>query len=227
MTKYVKQTIYISLIAQLVALLISVATLFIRVGDEDLMLMDALKMETVVQVVEAIFYIWFIMVFVSGIDFAQYRYFDWVITTPTMLVSTIAYFEYVARKDLGMSRGYGIRQFLSENKGDVFQIVVYNFLMLAVGYLNELGILDIYTSTIVGFGFFGLVFHLMYTRYARQNSKNIGLFYFIFFIWSLYGVAAIFPNATKNTAFNLLDIVSKNFYGVYLAREVFLLRSQL
>jgi hypothetical protein len=223
----VEKTLYVSLVAQILALLISISTLFFPVSSLDVMLKDVMNMEIVVQIVEAIFYIWFSVVFVAGVDFASYRYFDWVITTPTMLVSTIAYFEYVARKDLGMSRGYGLRQFWNENKENIVKIVAYNFMMLLVGYLNEIGLMDIYSSTIIGFGFFGLVFHLMYTRYARQNPKNMGLFYFMFIVWGLYGVAAIYPNAIKNTSYNLLDIVSKNFYGVYLAKEIYNLRSMV
>lgn len=223
----VEKTIYVSLIAQVIALILSVASMFIQVGSEDKMLIDMTNIEIIVQIVEIIFYIWFSFVFVIGVDFAQYRYFDWTITTPIMLISTIAYFEYVARKDLGMSRGYGIKQFWNENKMDIVKIVVYNFMMLLVGYLNEIGLMDIYSSTIIGFGFFGLVFHKMYSRYAIQNPKNMNFFYFMFFIWSLYGVAAIYPNTTKNTAYNLLDIVSKNFYGVYLAKEIFELRTRL
>lgn len=223
----VEKTIYVSLIAQVIALILSVASMFIQVGSEDKMLIDMTNIEIIVQIVEIIFYIWFSFVFVIGVDFAQYRYFDWTITTHIMLISTIAYFEYVARKDLGMSRGYGIKQFWNENKMDIVKIVVYNFMMLLVGYLNEIGLMDIYSSTIIGFGFFGLVFHKMYSRYAIQNPKNMNFFYFMFFIWSLYGVAAIYPNTTKNTAYNLLDIVSKNFYGVYLAKEIFELRTRL
>jgi len=38
--------------------------------------------------------------------------------------------------------------------------------------------------------------------------------------WSLYGVAAVFPNIAKNSMYNLLDIVSKNFYSVFLTQYI-------
>ena len=39
-------------------------------------------------------------------------------------------------------------------------------------------------------------------------------------IWSLYGVAAMFPTIIKNIFYNILDIISKNFYGLYLFSKV-------
>ena len=35
-------------------------------------------------------------------------------------------------------------------------------------------------------------------------------------IWPLYGVAAMFNSKYKNFAYNILDIFSKNFYGLYI-----------
>ena len=40
---------------------------------------------------------------------------------------------------------------------------------------------------------------------------------FMFFFWSLYGVAALFSNHAKNVSYNILDVFAKNFYGVYLS----------
>lgn len=225
----VQYTIYVSLIAQFLALFLGAIALLFPLGSEDMVLKDVLALETVVQLVEAIFYVWFSYVFISGIDFAMFRYYDWVITTPIMLFSTIVYFEYNTLKELGMSKGFRIRDFLADEKhrNNLIKIVIYNFLMLLFGYLNEIGMISIYTSTIFGFLFFGLNFYLIYKEYARQNSKNMNLFYFLLFIWGLYGVAAVYPNTIKNTSYNLLDIVAKNFYGLFVAYEIYRLRSRI
>ena len=39
-------------------------------------------------------------------------------------------------------------------------------------------------------------------------------------VWSLYGVAALMPADIKNISYNLLDIVAKNFYGLYLYYKI-------
>jgi bacteriorhodopsin len=36
-------------------------------------------------------------------------------------------------------------------------------------------------------------------------------------IWALYGVAALFQPVLKNAAYNVLDVISKNFYGIFLS----------
>ena len=38
----------------------------------------------------------------------------------------------------------------------------------------------------------------------------------MFFVWSLYGVAALLGDKLKNISYNILDIFAKNFYGLFL-----------
>ena len=38
----------------------------------------------------------------------------------------------------------------------------------------------------------------------------------MFTVWAIYGIAAIMEPSTKNTMFNILDILAKNFMGLYL-----------
>ena len=44
--------------------------------------------------------------------------------------------------------------------------------------------------------------------------------FLILIVWSLYGVAATFSPNLKNVSYNLLDLVSKNFYGLYIYYEI-------
>jgi hypothetical protein len=57
---------------------------------------EVLALETAVQGVELFFYIYFLksMALKALPQMAKTRYFDWAITTPTMLLSTIIYFKY-------------------------------------------------------------------------------------------------------------------------------------
>ena len=87
--------------------------------------------------------------------------------------------------------------------------------MLLFGYLGETRIINKSLSIIIGFVLFFINFKLIY-KYVDGNKKNKKMFYFVFIVWSLYGVAALFNDVYKNISYNMLDIVSKNFYGIYI-----------
>jgi hypothetical protein len=214
-------TLFLSFIVQIISIPFYLYGLLIPLGVEDLVLTDILKMETFVQIIEAVFYFWYFMTFTAAKDIAKFRYYDWFFTTPTMLLSTIVYFEYKNFKELGLSKGMSLVSFLDNNKKEVLEITFYNMLMLVFGYLQEIGSLDILYSTIFGFAAFGMSFYKMYTRYARGNDTNMTLYNSMLGIWALYGVAALMPNITKNSMYNMLDIVAKNFYGFFLAYEIY------
>ena len=87
--------------------------------------------------------------------------------------------------------------------------------MLAFGYLGEVEFIPKYIGIPIGFYFFYKSFYIVYT-FARESQLGIKLFAFLVSIWALYGVAAVLPVDQKNISYNLLDIVAKNFYGLYL-----------
>jgi hypothetical protein len=234
----VSGSLYLSLAVQWITLLINFFGLSFPISPNDLILKDVLVLESIVQVIELIFYSWY-GGFVSNVltDVAVYRYYDWVFTTPMMLFSTIVYYEYqnrkTARKEANVSpsgkddpnkRVLTIEGFLRDYWVDVIVIAVANFVMLLFGYLQELGVISIWTSTIFGFVAFGVSFYWMWSRFAVKNLAKNGLLYGVMFvIWGLYGVAAIFRPAWKNISYNLLDMIAKNFYGVFLAMTLYIL----
>ena len=63
---------------------------------------------------------------------------------------------------------------------------------------------------------FYLSFNLIYQEYANKSILGKKLFIFLVIVWGLYGVAAMTDLKTKNIAYNILDIVSKNFYGLFI-----------
>jgi hypothetical protein len=89
--------------------------------------------------------------------------------------------------------------------------------MLFFGYLYEIGSLDLFTSN--SMGFVGLIgsFYVMYSSFVSKNlSANLPLFIVMSGIWGSYGLAATLSPGWKNLSYNLIDTVSKNFYGIYL-----------
>lgn len=222
-----QKTLFASFIVQIISIPFYIYGLMIPLGVEDMVLTDILKMETFVQIVEGAFYLWYFMTFTASKDIAKFRYYDWLFTTPTMLISTVVYFEYKNMKELGMTKTktLTLKSFLNDNWNEVREIVLYNLGMLIIGYLQEIGLLNIWLSTPIGFAFFAMSFRKIYTRYASRNlTENSTLYNTMLGIWALYGVAAVMPNITKNTMYNMLDIVAKNFYGFFLAYEIYKVR---
>ena len=214
----IKNTLFLSLYAQIFTLIIGLIAQLINIPSNLYMLKYALGLENFVQFIEMTFYIWFAYFYkknINIIDIAKYRYYDWFITTPTMLLSTLIYFEY------NNNNINNIITLLSKNYKKIIEIFNYNFFMLIIGYLQEINIIKLLYSNIFGFLFFGLTFYKLYDYYAKYSNKNYLIFFIMLFIWGLYGIAANFNNKIKNSLYNILDIFSKNFYGLFLSYLIY------
>ena len=213
-------TIKISLVIQLLTGLITTGGIFIKLKKEDLILRDVLLIETIVQLVEGLFYIYiaYAMTNIKTEVITSRRYFDWVITTPIMLLSTIIFMEYEIKKE--KNEIISTRKILKKNKNELIKIGVYNFLMLLFGYLGEINILNKIGSVGIGFIFFGLTFNEIWKNYAFKTNKTRNLYYFLITVWGLYGIAALLETIPKNILYNILDIIAKNFYGLYIFYEI-------
>tara|TARA_B100000287_G_scaffold435005_2_gene501379 strand:+ start:249 stop:938 length:690 start_codon:yes stop_codon:yes gene_type:complete len=220
--KTVKNTIWFSLILQIITGLIPIPGLYIKLQEKDKILTDILLLETVVQFIELLFYVWIAFSIVNIKKMASRRYLDWIITTPTMLLSTIMFMKYQERKEKDEleSKPLTTRNFITENKDLIMKIFGFNFLMLVFGYLGEINTISKYISIPIGFGFFYKTFEIIYNNYANFTNKGKQLFAFIASVWSLYGIAAMMKPNEKNISYNLLDIVAKNFYGLYIYYEI-------
>ena len=220
--KTVKNTIWFSLILQIITGLIPIPGLYIKLQQKDKILTDILLLETVVQFIELLFYVWIAFSIVNIKKMASRRYLDWIITTPTMLLSTIMFMKYQERKEKNEleSKPLTTRNFITENKDIIMKIFGFNFLMLVFGYLGEINTISKYISIPIGFGFFYKTFEIIYNNYANFTNKGKLLFAFIASLWSLYGIAAMMKPNEKNISYNLLDIVAKNFYGLYIYYEI-------
>lgn len=220
--KTVKNTIWFSLILQIITGLIPLPGLYIKLQEKDKILTDILLLETVVQFIELFFYVWIAFSILNIKRMASRRYLDWFITTPTMLLSTIMFMKYQERKEKNelQNKPLTTKNFITENKDIIIKIFGFNFLMLVFGYLGEINTISKYISIPIGFGFFYKTFELIYNNYANFTNKGKQLFAFIASVWSLYGIAAMMKPNEKNISYNLLDIVAKNFYGLYIYYEI-------
>jgi len=208
----------LSIIIQIISGLSSTGAIFIKLPEKHKILTDIVILETIVQAIELFFYIFILrpMVYTNLSQMASIRYFDWVITTPTMLLTTIIFFKYQENIENNIDKNIDFWKFIKENKQNIITIFTCNFLMLVFGYLGEKKYIDMGQSLSFGFLFFGITFYNIYINYAIKSAASLKMFYFIFFIWALYGVAAFFEPVNKNNMFNILDLFSKNFFGIYL-----------
>jgi len=208
----------ISIVIQLLTGLLGLHGVFLKLDDKDKILHNILSLEMGVQFVELFFYIYVLqsMAINSLPEMASIRYLDWIITTPVMLITTIIFYKYEEHLENNIDQKIDFWEFLNTHRYNIISIVVCNFLMLFFGYLGETGAIDIRLSLLLGFFFFGMTFYIIYKNYAIKSKNAIKLFYYVLTVWGLYGIAAIMSPYTKNTAYNILDIFAKNFFGLYL-----------
>jgi hypothetical protein len=213
-------TTKISIYTQLGVGLLNIFALFINVNKEDQILKDILVLETVVQVIEFLWY-FFVIQKLKQDDMAKFRYYEWVFSTPLMLISMFGYLLYEQQLESNIE-GPPLRlSILFEDYADsVTQIVVSNFAMLSIGYLYEIGKISKEIAAVYGFLFLVNVFSILYIKAGKSKKGKVFLL-IMFLLWSVYGIAFILPTAIKNSTFNITDLLSKNFFEVYITIILF------
>jgi bacteriorhodopsin len=205
-----------SLSIQFVVGIIDYFAIKLQVDPKDEILKDLLKLELVVQIVEFAFYTWLILKATSYENITPYRYLDWSITTPLMLISLSAFLQHD-----GSSTSGRLIDFLTKNKDSIIKIVILNSLMLLCGILGEFGYLPVYAA--VGLGFIPFILNFKHIKdtflppFSESSKFKHYVYYWFVFFWSLYGVLATMNYSVKNIGYNILDVFAKNFFGVFLA----------
>lgn len=188
-----------------------------------------LFLETVVQSIELVMYVFFM----RGITLqamARVRYHDWALTTPLMLVSIAAYMDLIDGEEAGRPRGGdgsresggggGLPEFLRSEWKHLAAMALANAGMLLAGYAAERGALTRSAGAALGFAAFIATMSILWRRYAKRTARGRRLFAFVSVTWAIYGAAFMLDPASKNVAYNLLDVVAKNFFGLFLAWHV-------
>ena len=176
---------------------------------KDIKVRNILNLETCISVVAAFFY----SKFVEKIEkepetdyekINKMRYTDWAITTPIMLLVLVLAFLYNTKQG-----SLAISQYVI--------ILLLNYGMLGLGYIGEIGVISKLAANGFGFAFFAGLFGYLYNNFvAKQyNFDNMLLFMVFFILWALYGVVYFFDEVNKNVSFNVLDLFSKCFVGIF------------
>lgn len=204
----------ISLCIQFVTALFDIHVLSMEFNTSVSFIKNLLWIELFVQFIEGMFYIWLVMNFSKIVNVTKYRYYDWMITTPSMLFTYCMFLYYINTKDNSDSKTF--YEAIETNIFDLLPIFVFNTMMLFFGYLAEIGKLEHLIGAILGFIPFIIMFYLIYDTYAKYTS--IGRMTFVYFsgVWALYGFASVLSYKYKNTIYNILDLFAKNFFGIFL-----------
>ena len=175
---------------------------------KDTKIRNIMNLETCISVVAAFFYGNFVQ-YMKEEDFDYRnidlnRYTDWAITTPIMLLVLVLAFLY--------NNKAGALNFFS-----YCVILLFNYGMLGFGYVGEIGLMDRTQSVILGFIFFMLLYGYIYKLflYGKNNADNKILFWSFVILWAFYGIFYNVEPISKNVGYNILDLFSKCFVGIF------------
>lgn len=132
------------------------------------------------------------------------RYTDWAISTPLML--------------LVLCMVLGLENKITVKFIPFILILLFNFLMLGSGYIGELGYLTTTQANVIGFIFFFLMYGTIWNVYmtSKKITKQSFIIYALFVVlWALYGVFYQTQQLTKIFGYNILDLFSKAFVGIF------------
>lgn len=176
----------------------------------DIKIRNILNLEVCISVVAAYFYSIFVRKTKSKtINYREInmtRYTDWAITTPIMLLVLVLALVYNTGESLKLS-SYLI-------------ILVLNFLMLFFGYAGEIKKISKTQGLLYGFGSFFALFGYIYFEFmhGKHHFDNTLIFVAFLLFWSCYGLLYMLKpkyEEDKNVGYNVLDVLSKCFVGIF------------
>ena len=213
---FIKITVYFSLLVQIVTGVFDYYVIQLNIPSKLLILQEVLIMELIVQIIEGIFYVWLALNITSVTNITPHRYYDWYLTTPTMLVSLCIYLVYLNNEERNIETTDSFFTIIYNNMNVLLSILFLNFLMLTSGYLTEIKKISQLSGVLIGFIPFFICFYLIYYYFARFSLFGTEIFFYFLIVWSMYGVAALMSYRIKNIMYNILDLFAKNFFGLYL-----------
>ena len=219
--KIFNYTLIISIIIQIFTFIVSISGIFTETPAAYILIKDLFFLELFVQLIEGVFYIWLAFNFLKLTNITPKRYFDWALTTPTMLITLIAYLIFINAKENNQTQGLTLYSILTTNSNIIIPILLLNWTMLLFGYLGEIKVIPVLYSIILGFIPFLIYYAMIYYNFVQSNNNGFMFFLYFLFFWSLYGFVAALPYYAKNILYNILDLFAKNFFGLFLAYIIY------
>lgn len=206
-----------SIVIQVMTGIIGIITTFIKLPSQFLLLKQLMLLETFVQIIEGLFYTFWLLNFKKITNITPMRYIDWAITTPTMLINLVFYLIYLTYSDGGGAEDLSFVDLFHKEYSTILIIVLLNWMMLLFGYLGETSVIPVLVGVFAGFIPFLLYYYIIYNKYATLSDTGFKMYVYFFIFWSLYGIVALLPYSVKTVGYNILDVFSKNFFGLFLS----------
>ncbi len=176
---------------------------------KDIKARHILNIESAVNLVAGFVYAYFVkMIDENNMrleEIVPMRYVDWFITTPLLLLTLLLFFSYLNGDNLHFSY--------------FFFVIVIDFLMLGSGYLGETNVIPINVSVSIGFVFYFILFVFIWYHFVHGRGVAIQkkVFFVFAFIWAIYGIVHyIEDEKLKNLLYNILDVIAKVFFGLFM-----------
>ncbi len=134
----------------------------------------------------------------------NYRYIDWSLTTPILLLTLLLFIQYLNNKTV--------------NFWYYLIVFILNYTMLLFGYLGETGKLNKRVGLFFGFIFYILMILFIYIKFIINNKSDMinKLFIIFVIIWGSYGLIYLLDNEIKNHTYNHQDIVAKGLFSTFI-----------
>ena len=219
--KILNYTLIISIAIQIFTFIVSIQGIFTEIPVVYNLIKDLFFLELFVQLIEGVFYIWLAFNFLTLTNITPKRYFDWMITTPTMLITLISYLIFINAKETNQTQGLTLYSILTSNSNVIIPILLLNWAMLLFGYLGEIKVIPVLYSIILGFLPFAIYYAMIYSNFVKKTNDGYIFFFYFLIFWSLYGFVAALPYYAKNILYNILDLFAKNFFGLFLAYIIY------
>ena len=210
-----------SVVVQIITGIVEFISLFINVPAKFSFLKQMMTLEIFVQFIEGSFYAYWLYNFKDILNITPKRYFDWMITTPTMLINLIFYLIFLEYKDNNTSDELNFFKLFKEEFYTIITVLSLNWAMLLFGYLGEISVIPVLLGVSLGFIPFLIYYYIIYKKYAVLSNDGLKIYLYFLFFWSLYGIVAVLPYKIKNMCYNILDLFSKNFFGIFLTYLLF------
>lgn len=190
----------------------SFITLIEALKNDSVRARHILNLETVVSIIAGYVYLKFVEMIEHKEELTkethkqivQYRYIDWFITTPLLILALVCFFTFYDKTPLHFKY--------------YLLAIAFNFLMLYEGYLGETGAINKMEGFYMGFlGYIGMMLTIWCYFVHKQERYHQKLIFFVFaIIWSFYGIAYLLDDRTKNLIYNILDVFSKTMFGLFM-----------
>lgn len=126
----------------------------------------------------------------------DYRYLDWFITTPFLLLSL---FIILNENEEFPWASFGV-------------VILLNSIMLIFGYMGETGRMNKNISWIVSSLSLFIMFVIIYKTFDPLENP---VFWFFVVLWALYGIVFFIPYEYNVILYSILDVIAKAGLGIW------------